>query len=253
MSHFVDTCVLLGWILEDDEYEEASSRFFSGFRYGELDIVPYVLFDLHALLLKEVNYTMTELLKAHPVLELERMAASDLTGATELVVRSIDDIAKKSRYKHRSLKGYIEEVVCERLKEGRVLSAAKDLPIEIPHRLLDRIIGCLGQDSLQILMKVDSSKDAIGIQARAKKLALDKSVVYGEQDSRDRKILYELLMASSIEDVTFSTFDESFFKGYRQLCKREMSANDPRRRLRFRYIVTDSKKKVVDTVECMPS
>ena len=135
MRSIIDTNILLGWLLKDDDFHTASRDFFRKYHYGELDIVLYSLVDLQNLVRTEANFTIAELLKSHSANDLESIPLED---AKKLVRERIDKISKRVNHKHVGLKEVIKDIVCDALERGDISNAIVSASLKLPKMLEDR-------------------------------------------------------------------------------------------------------------------
>lgn len=211
MRSIIDTNILLGWLLKDDDFHTASRAFFKEYHYGELDIVHYTLVDLQNLVRVEANFTIVELLKSHSANELESIPLED---AKRLVRERVDKITKRVNHKHVGLKEEIKDIICDALEKGDVSNAIVSAPLILPKMLKDRITGCLGHGHCKI--NHDAASDIVTVEQREhiRDLVTNSQIRFGGRDGADRKILFELLVGTYVSEITFYTYDQRFYSGY---------------------------------------
>jgi hypothetical protein len=215
MRHSIDTGILLGKILVDDDFHDSSTKFFSDFRYGELELDHQVLVDLMSLVHSEANYIMLKLLKMCPV---RKLAAADSFAAKEMIRVSMGKIKREGRMKHSGIKDEVKEVLYRAVDENRIVEAVKGLHLNLPKHLHTLISGCLGEEALANMKgEANSESEVETKKAIELQLALHKGL-FGDRDDHDRRILAGLIIECHKNvPMRFYTYDRAFFDGYKKL------------------------------------
>jgi hypothetical protein len=235
MRHSIDTGILLGKILVDDDFHDTSDKFFSDFHHGELELDHQVLVDMMSLVHREANEILLRFLKMCPV---SKLANADALTAKEMIRISLGKIKREGRMKHAGIKDEVREILYRSVDEGRVVEAVKNLHMNLPAHMHAYISGCLGPEAL-LNMKgaADSEADVETKKSIEQDLALHKGL-FGHRDDHDRRILAGLLLeCSKNQPIKFYTYDNPFFDGYVKLHSKSLSPSlEPARILHLVYV-----------------
>jgi len=235
MRHFIDTGILLGKVLEDDDFRDVSEEFFTGFHYGELEIVHQVMFDLESMVQEEANIILLDFLRFCPVMKLKNLNKDE---AKANIRTAFGKIKRAERMKHSGIKDEVKEMLYRAVDEGTLIETVKGLHIGLPRRIRDKVSGCLGVDVILLMSGVANGEAEEETKAHiVQELAAFKGT-FGEHDDHDRRILSGLALECwKGSDIEFFTYDKPFFEGYKKMWSAYTGQIlEPCRRLTFMYI-----------------
>lgn len=235
MRHYLDTGILLGKVLMDDDFHDTSTAIFAEFHYGEPRVLYQVIFDMESMVLQEANAITLSFQKICPIGQLGKMDKDDAKSKVRSV---LGQIKRQARMKHAGVKDEVREALYKAIDEGNIVDAVKSIPVSLPKRLHDLIVGCLGQEVLGEMAGLASGETEERIKSALEQELAGHVGSFGHRDDNDRRILSGLVLECHRKPpVTFYTFDKAFFDGYRKLWSKQLDAAfEPARELTFVYI-----------------
>lgn len=191
MRHYVDSGILLGKVLVDDDFHDHSTTLFSGFHHGELRIVQHVIFDIESLVLQEANAIAAYFQKMCPLGALAKLGRSE---AKDKVRSTFARMKRQERMKHAGIKDEVRDALYKAIDEGTIVQAVRSIPMMLPRRLHDLIEGCLGNEVLGAMDGLAGNDSEEILKTSIEQELLLHKGKFGARDDNDRRILGGLIL-----------------------------------------------------------